>query len=126
MPAAHSSPVPCISKVATSAAARLASLRARRITCRQNNGHMDVGTSAEASRVDELAVGMQPDAIHAVHPLACCWLGPLGAVRLLLRPSWFTAAPATTAAYGRAPSLALKPSRLRELRPRVMQASPRT
>jgi len=30
---------------------------------------------------------------HAHTHTPTCWLGPFGAVRLLLRPSWFTAAP---------------------------------
>eukprot|EP00955_Chlamydomonas_euryale_P074704 362107-Chlamydomonas_euryale.AAC.8 len=32
---------------------------------------------------------------------AACWLGPLGAVRLLLRPSWLTAAPTSSASAAR-------------------------
>ena len=30
--------------------------------------------------------------------ITACWLGPCGAVRLLLRPSWFTAVPASSSA----------------------------
>ena len=30
--------------------------------------------------------------------MTACWLGPFGAVRLLLRPSWLTALPASSTA----------------------------
>ena len=33
------------------------------------------------------------------HGLACCWEGPCGAVRLLERPSWFTAVPASSTVH---------------------------
>lgn len=56
--------------------------------------------------------------------LACCWLGPLGAVRPLERPSWLMAPPSSNAASGVSQSAGAEAGR--ELMPSVTHASPRT
>lgn len=54
----------------------------------------------------------------------CCWEGPCGAVRLLERPSWFTAQPRT--ATPESPVASAAPSEVwRRLTPMAVAASPR-
>jgi hypothetical protein len=52
--------------------------------------------------------------------MASCWLGPLGAVRLLALPPWFTALPSSTTPLALLPTAGAEESRI------IAHASERT
>jgi hypothetical protein len=49
---------------------------------------------------------INPPAASSAILTTSCWLGPLGAVRLLARPPWFTALPASSTRAPLLPSVA--------------------
>jgi hypothetical protein len=83
--------VPCISSLLIFAGCTAAVRSAPSSTCGMA---VDTESDSFSTRTRFVAAGCQQDWLGSprgcVVEFTCCWEGPLGAVRLLDRPSWLT------------------------------------
>ena len=98
-------PVPCISRARHSAGASSASAMAVLMTCKVTHTASDALCHGWTSQ-DLDPIVFMPSGIRQLScqrrqacGLACCWDGPCGAVKLLERPSWFTAVPPSSTVH---------------------------